>query len=110
MADLEKALAAFGIDVIGDGRTSGGDGFGEHGDDGVVELARTVAADALGERPRMNAGAEERFIGVNIADAAKEGLVEEQRFDARLVAAELGGEFIEGDFERFGPEAGDSSS
>jgi hypothetical protein len=78
-------------------------------DDSVVELARTVAADALGERTRMNAGAEERFIGVNIADAAQEGLVEEQRFDARLVAAELGGEFIERDFERFGAEAGNAA-
>ena len=77
--------------------------------DGVVELACTVAADALGERPRMNAGAEERFIGIDIADAAHKGLVEKQRLDARLVAAEFGGEFIEGDFQRFGPQAGDAA-
>jgi hypothetical protein len=44
----------------------------------------------------MNAGAEQCFIGVNIADAAHKCLIKEQRLDARLVAAEFGREFIEG--------------
>src|ERR1039458_9440339 len=100
VADLEEAFAPFGVDVIGDGRPSGGDGLGEHGDDGVVELAGAVAPDALGERQRMNAGAEEGFIGVDIADAAHEGMVEQQALDARLMAPEGGGEFFEGDFQR----------
>src|ERR1017187_8221184 len=57
VADLEKSFAPFGIDVIGDGRPSGGDGLGEHGDDGVVEFAAPVAPYALGER------SEERRVG-----------------------------------------------
>src|ERR1035438_9727544 len=76
VAELEEALAAFGIDVIGDGRSPGGDGFGEHGDHSVVEFAGAVAADALRQRLRMYAGAEEGFIGVDIADTAHEGLVQ----------------------------------
>src|ERR1017187_1352161 len=108
-AELEEALAAFGVDVIGDGRSSGGDGLGEHGDDGVVEFAGAVASNALGERLRMNAGAEEGLIGVDIADAAHEGLVEQQALDARFMPSEGGGEFVERDFQRFGPEAGDAT-
>ena len=107
VADLEKSFSALGVHVVGDRRTSSGNGFGEHGDDGVVELAGAFAADALGERLRMNAGAEKGFVGVDIADAAEESLVEKQRLDARFVRSEGRGELIEGDFERLGSEAGD---
>src|SRR5260370_40172253 len=108
VADLEKALSALGVHVVGDRRTSGGNGFGEHGDDGVVEFAGAVAADALGECLRMNAGAEKGLIGVDITDAAEEGLVEKQRLDARLVPLERDCELLEGNFERLGSKAGDT--
>src|ERR1035438_9649668 len=57
----------------------------------------------------MNAGAEEGFIGVDISNAAHEGLVQQQALDARLMPPEGGGEFVEGDFQRFGPEAGNAA-
>src|SRR5260370_30552891 len=57
VADLEKALSALGVHVVGDRRTSGGNGFGEHGDDGVVEFAVAVAAGAVSECLRVHAEA-----------------------------------------------------
>ena len=108
MADLEKALATLGVHVVRDRRTAGGDRFGEHGDDRVVEFAGAIAAKALGQRLGMNAGAEQRFVGVDIADAAEKGLVEKQRLDTCLAAAECRGELVEGNFERLRPKARDA--
>src|ERR1017187_2091571 len=76
VAELEEALAPFRVDVIGNGRPARGDGLGEHGDDGVVQFACPVAPYAWRQRQRMYAGAKEGFIGVDVADAAHEGLVE----------------------------------
>jgi hypothetical protein len=46
VAELEKALAAVGIHVIGDGRAAGGDGFGEHRKNGLMEPPRAVSWQA----------------------------------------------------------------
>ena len=40
----------------------------------------------------MNAGAKERFVRIDIADSADEGLIQQQRFDARLAPLQIGGE------------------
>ncbi len=72
MLHLEKAAAAFGVHVIGDGRAAGGYGFGEHLDDGGVKAADAVQAQAGGLGERVDSGAEQRLIGVNVAEARGE--------------------------------------
>ena len=46
VAELEKALAALGIHVIGDGRAAGGDGFRQHRNNGLMEPPRAVSSQA----------------------------------------------------------------
>src|ERR1039458_2381322 len=46
VAELEKALAALGIHVIGDGRAAGGDGFRQYRDNGLVEPPGALLAQA----------------------------------------------------------------
>src|ERR1035437_9482460 len=52
----------------------------------------------------MNSGAEEGFIGINVAQSTEEALVQQQRLDAGLAALEGGGEILERDLQRLGPE------
>ncbi len=109
VADLEKALAALGIHVIGDGGTAGGDGLGEHFGEGLVEAEGAILAQPGGNRQGVNAGAEEAFIGVDIPHAADEGLIEQEGLDAGAAEAEGAGEIRGGDLERLGAEAGYAS-
>src|SRR5215813_8394973 len=60
--------------------------------------------DAPRERQRMNPCAKQRLVGVDVADAPKKALVEQQRFDLRLAALHGRGELLEADFERLGAE------
>src|SRR5439155_15423380 len=64
MAELKEAFAAFGIDIIRNGRTAGGDGLGQHGDHGIVEFPRAIGAQARSECQEMNAGTEQRIVRV----------------------------------------------
>jgi len=56
-----------------------------------------------------NPGAEERFIGVDVPDAADESLVQQQRLDAGSAAAKIAGEVQSGDLERLRAEAAHAS-
>ena len=104
VTQLEEAFAALRIYVVGDGRSAGGDGFRKDGNHGVEESPRPLAAQAASHGERMNARAKERFIRIDVADAAHEGLVQQQRFDARLAALEGGGELLERHLQRLGTE------
>ena len=79
---LEKSPAAFRVHVIGNRRTSRVDGIGEHIDDGPVQAAGALGGEAVGKSQRMDTGAKQGFIGIDIADAPDEGLVEQQGLDA----------------------------
>ena len=57
-------------------------------------------------RRGADAGAEEGFVGVDVADAVEQGLVEQRGFDGGLAAAEEGDEVFEGDGEGFAAGAG----
>src|ERR1700687_5884194 len=54
MAELKKALAALRIDVIGDGRSTGCNGFRQYCADGLVKAAGAIGADTRGQRQRVN--------------------------------------------------------
>src|ERR1051326_6883638 len=83
MAELEKSLPAFGIDVIGNGRSTGGDRFREHRHHGVEQSPGPLAPQPRSDGERMNARAKKGLVGVDIAHASHEALVEQQRLDAR---------------------------
>ena len=54
----------------------------------------------------MNAGQEERLVGVDVADAGHDGLVEQQRFHGRPASMQSRAQHLGGEapVQRFGPE------
>src|ERR1039458_2813326 len=66
VANLEKSLAPLGIHVIGDRGAAGGNGFGEHLAESLVQTHDAILAQSGGNRHGVNPGAEERFIGVDV--------------------------------------------
>jgi len=99
--DLEEAGFTVGVDVVGDRRAAGADGGLKDGSKGFVEAREARAGEAAGNACGADAGAEETFVGVDVADAVEERLVEERGFDGKLAAAEEGDEVVEGDGEGF---------
>src|SRR5579859_3673710 len=89
----------------------------QHGVDGSMQAGDLCGRERGGAAQGMNASAEERFVGVDIAETGDAGLVKEQRFDLagapgeqrrercggeliaerlQAEAAERGGKFAEG--------------
>src|SRR6266545_4684445 len=64
--DLEPARAPFGVDVVGNGRAARGDGLAQHLAHRVEEAARAWPAQAPGDRHGVDAGAEQRLVGVDV--------------------------------------------
>ncbi len=104
--ELKEAADAGGVDVIGDGGAAEFDGAGEDLLEGGVEAGELGAGEAPGGAAGADAGAEEGFVGVDVADAVQDGLVEECGFDGELAAAEEFGEGFRGDGGGFGAGAG----
>jgi hypothetical protein len=102
MFELKESATAFGVDVIGDGGAALFDGLGEHFDDGLVQFPDAFGAQARANGQGMNAGAEEGFIGIDIADAADEMLIEQDGLDAGFAALEARAKFSESHLQRFG--------
>ncbi len=104
--ELEEAADAVGVDVVGDGGAAELDGVGEDLLEGGVEADELGAGEAAGVAGGADAGAEEAFVGVDVADAVEDGLVEEGGLDGELTAAEEVGEVGGGDGGGFGAGAG----
>ena len=77
VTELEKALAALRIYIVGNGRSAGLDSFSEHLHNGAVQAARTRAANLRRGCLRVNPRAEQRLVGIDVADAAQERLVQQ---------------------------------
>ena len=88
VVELEEAGHSFGVYVIGDGGASQLDGVLEDFDEGGAESGEFVAGEASGVARGADAGAEEGFVGVDVADAVQEGLVEERGLDGGFSIAE----------------------
>src|SRR4051812_22475089 len=69
----ESAHLSFGAYVVANGAASLTDGFPEYAEDLVPQRARLPYT--RGRRSRMNAGGEERFVGVDISHAGHHSLV-----------------------------------
>ena len=70
-------------------------------DQGGAEAGEFVAGEAAGVAGGTDAGVEERLVGVDVADAVEEGLVEQRGLDGGLAVAEEGDEVFERDGEGF---------
>ncbi len=71
-----------------------------------AEAGEFVAGEASGVAAGADAGVVEGLVGVDVADAVEEGLVEERGLDGGLAVAEEGDEVFERDGEGFAAGAG----
>ena len=97
---LEEAADAFGIDVIGDRRAAELDGMAENLLESDMEAVEFGAGEPAGLAAGTDTGAEEAFIGIDIAHAGEQRLVEQCGLDGELAAAEESCEFAASDGER----------
>ena len=92
-------LAAGAVDVVAERRAAIADGVAEDASDGAMEAARFVG----GEGRRLTLGMESRgkqgFVGVDVADAGDDPLVEKNGLDRgaslhQRLAQPVGGEIV----------------
>src|SRR5258706_2420972 len=79
--ELEAAFFAVGVDVVAQGAAAMVDGAAKNQLDGAVEAEDLVASQAVAGCGGVDAAVEEGFVGVDVADAGHEALVEERGFD-----------------------------
>ena len=87
MLQLEEAFLAVGIHVVADGRAAQRDGFVQNFLQRSVQLAQLLAGERRRTAPRADAGAKQRLVGVDVADAAQQLLIEQRALDRRLALA-----------------------
>jgi len=81
MEELESAFFAVGIDVIAQGASAMIDGAAEDQLDGAVQAIDLLASEAVGGGSGVDTAVEEGFIGIDVADAGDEALVEQGGLD-----------------------------
>lgn len=103
---LEAAGLAVDINVIAQGAAAVTDGAAEDGLDGAGEAADLLGGEVMGWSEGMDAGGEEGFVHVDVAQAGDEGLVEKSGLDGAAGAMKAIEEFGGSDGEGFGAEIG----
>ena len=114
---VEASGVSRGVEVVADGGAAGADGGVEDASEFVGEAAGFIVGEFGGGSEGADASGEERFVGVDVADAGDGGLVEEGGLDrsgraelggggaGRASRGEGGGELVGGDVEGVGAEA-----
>ncbi len=100
--ELEAAFFAVGVDVVAQGAAAMVDGAAENQLDGAVEAEDLVASQSVAGDRGVDSAVEEGFIGVDVADAGDEALVEEGGFNDAAGFGKALGELGGADCERFG--------
>src|SRR5581483_3219113 len=96
------------VNAVLEREKAGGDRLVEDRLEPVEESLHLVAAHAGSAAARADAGAEQRLVGVDVAHAAQQLLVQERALHRRPAAAEQAGEEFEADVERLGAGGGES--
>ena len=78
---LEAACFAIGIDIVAQGAAAMVDGAAEDQFDGAIEAEDLLASQPIGGDGGMNPSVKERLVGVNVADAGDQTLIEQGGFD-----------------------------
>ena len=104
---LKETADTAGVDVVGDGGAAEADGMLEDVDEGEAEAFELGVAEAACLTARTDAGAEEGFVGVDVADAGEERLIEESGLDGEFAPAKQRGEFRGRNLEGLGARSGE---
>ncbi len=78
---LEGPFFAIGIDVVAQGAAAMVDGAAENELDRPIQSKDLLAGEQIAGSGGINAGMKERFIGVDVADAGEDALIEKGSFN-----------------------------
>lgn len=104
--ELEEAADAVSIDIVGDRGAAELDGVGEHVDQGLAQADEFGAGEASGMAAGTDPGTEEALVGVDVAHAVKQTLVQQRGLDGGAAATKEGIEIFLRDSEWFFPRTG----
>src|ERR1700693_663267 len=79
--ELEVAGGAVTVDVVPQGASALCDRVGKRLADGLAQSSHPCARDAVGGTRRANTGAEQGFVGVDVADANDHGVIHKSELD-----------------------------
>ena len=98
--ELELATLAVGIDIVGNGGAAETNCFGQNLADCPMEPKELFPRQIFGDASRMQTRAEQALVCIDVANAAQNFLVEQQRLDAGAPRSEVSAEILGADFER----------
>src|SRR5208282_6881280 len=101
MLELEESFFAIGVDIVGNGRSTERDGLAQHLPHCAMQFPQLVAGHGRRAPPRTDAGAKQRLVGIDVADAAQQLLIEQRALDGSLAATKQGNKTFLADIERF---------
>ena len=87
MLELEKSFFSICIDIVGDRRSTERDGLAQHFLYGGVQLGKLLSLDRRRASARPDAGPKQRLVGINVAHAAQQFLIEKSALDGSLTPA-----------------------
>jgi len=100
--DLEEAAIAVGVDVVGDRGAAETDGVPENGAESPAKAFELGSGEAAGAPAGPDSSVEEALVGIDVAHAGEEGLVEESGLDGELAAIKKSSKRSAADGERVG--------
>ena len=106
VVQLEESRDSFSVDVVGYGRAAELYGVLQDFDKGCAKPGELVSGKASCLAAGADSGMKQRLVGVDVADAMKQLLVEQRGLDGRLAIAEECDEVFERDGERLTAWAG----
>jgi hypothetical protein len=104
MEKLKATLFAVGIDIIPQRAAAMVDGAAENELDGAVKANDLLPGEPIGRSGGVNAAVKEGFIGVDIADAGHEALIEQGGLDGAAGFGQTLCELVGTNFQRLGAE------
>jgi len=87
MLKLKKSFLAVGIDIIGNRRSAERDGLAQHFPHRSMQFGQLLPRDGGRAAARTDAGPKQRFVGINVAHAAQQLLIQQRTLDGSLAAA-----------------------
>ena len=102
--ELEAAFFAVGVDVVSQGAASVIDRAAENQFDGAIEAEDLLASQPIGGDCGINPRVKERLVGVNVADAGDQTLIEQSRLDSAAGFGESRNQLSRADLQRLRAE------
>src|SRR5208282_880725 len=87
MLELEEAFLSIRVHVIGNRRSAQRDRLAQNFLYRGMQLAQLLPGDGCRPPPGTDAGAEQRLVGIDVAHAAQQFLVQESALDRSLAPA-----------------------